>query len=81
MVLFRSVTFTFIQENEMVVQRALQQFQSSFILEHAMPEWTGRGLPMFDGGQHISDCGVRSLHSLIIVCHCATIVRGEMFES
>ena len=42
----------------MVVQRALQEFQTSYVLEHAMPEWTGRGLPVFNGGQHMSSCGV-----------------------
>ena len=36
-----------IQENEMVVHTALQEFETTFELEDTLPDWSCRGLPLF----------------------------------
>ena len=40
-----------LQENEEVVHKALQEVGSAFELEHSLPEWPCRGLPLFPGGE------------------------------
>ena len=47
------IVFIILQENEMVVQKALEEFGTKYVLDFAMPEWEERGLAVFDGGQKI----------------------------
>lgn len=35
----------------MVIQKALQDIDSAFVLEHALPQWPERGLPLFEGSK------------------------------
>ena len=34
-----------------MVKNALEEFGSSFELEHILPQWEQRGLPIFEGGK------------------------------
>ena len=34
-----------------MVHKALQEVRSKFKLAEALPEWAGRGLPLFPGGK------------------------------
>ena len=44
------IIYIIVQENEMVVQKALEEFGTKYVLDYAMPEWAERGLAVFDGG-------------------------------
>ena len=46
---FNEIVLVF-QENEYVVEGALKEFHSSFQLQHILPQWEQRGLPVFEGG-------------------------------
>ena len=49
--LLTGIFFVF-QENEYVVESALKEFHSSFELQHILPQWEQRGLPVFGGGEY-----------------------------
>lgn len=48
------VFFFLLKENEDVVEAALRRNCDRFTLEHCLPSWIHRGLPVFLGGRHIT---------------------------
>ena len=48
------IFFFLFKENEDVVEAALRRNCDRFTLEHCLPSWIHRGLPVFPGGRHIT---------------------------